>query len=146
MNIKIAAVGKIREEYLKTGTEEFIKRIQPYSPVEVIEIAPDNPQSETEKILKLVGRNSYFIVLDVKGKSLSSEAFADKIRGISLTGANQLVFAIGGADGFSDEVREKADFLLSMSGMTFPHQMARLFLAEQIYRAFRIINNEPYHK
>ncbi len=146
MNIKILAVGKIREKYLKTGIDEFLKRIQPYSSIQVFEISPDNPDIETEKILKQLGDNSYFIVLDIKGKHLSSENFAEKIKEISLSGVNQLVFAIGGADGLSNEVRGKADFLLSMSSMTFPHQMARLMLIEQVYRAFRIINNEPYHK
>lgn len=140
MNIKIIAVGKIREKYLKDGIAEFVKRIQPYSSLQIIET------DEEEKILKQIGESSYFIVLDIKGYSLFSEEFAEKIKDVSLSGINQLIFAIGGAEGFSDEVKNRADYLLSLSSMTFVHQMARLILIEQIYRAFRIINNEPYHK
>lgn len=146
MNIKIIAVGKIRENYLKTGIDEYLKRIQPYSSIQVIEIQQDTKETEAEKILRFTGENSYLIALDESGKSLSSENFALKIKEVSLGGINQLVFAIGGSDGLADDVRKRADFLLSMSAMTFPHQMARFFLVEQIYRAFRIINNEPYHK
>lgn len=156
MNIKIIALGKLREKYIKTGTDEFIKRIQPYSSLQIIEISPENIYSdsqiekildmEAEKILKHIGDSSYVIVLDVIGKSLSSEEFSAKINEISLSGVNQLVFVIGSAEGLSEKVKKRADFSLSMSSMTFLHQFARLFLVEQIYRAFKIINNEPYHK
>jgi len=146
MNIKIVAVGKIREKYLKDGINEFLKRIQPYSSLQVIEISPDTAQSETEKILKHKSENAFFISMDIKGKSLSSEDFAEKIKEISLSGCNQLIFAIGGAEGLSEEVKNQADLKMSMSSMTFPHQVARFMLIEQIYRGFRIINNEPYHK
>lgn len=156
MNIKIIAVGKIREKYIKTGVDEFVKRIQPYSSLQIIEIPSETIYSdsdidkildiEAEKILKHAAENAYFIALDIKGKQLSSEGLADKIRDISLNGINQLVFVIGGAEGLSEKVKKRSDFLLSMSLMTFPHQMARQLLLEQIYRAFKIINNEPYHK
>lgn len=156
MNIKIIAVGKIREKYLKSGIDEFIKRIQPYSSLQIVEISAETIYEgsniekvldvEAEKILKHVGENSYFVVLDIKGQQLSSEDFAEKIRNISLSGMNQLVFAIGGAEGLSDKVKKRANFSFSMSKLTFVHQMARFFLLEQIYRAFKIINNEPYHK
>jgi len=156
MNIKIIAVGKIREKYIKIGIDEFVKRIQPYSSLQIIEISSENIYSdsnidkildiEAEKILKHVGENSFFIAMDIKGKQLSSEDFAAKIKDISLSGINQVVFAIGGAEGLSEKVKNRADFALSLSSMTFVHQMARFFLLEQIYRAFKIINNEPYHK
>ena len=156
MNIKIIAVGKIREKYLKDGIAEFIKRVQPYSSLKVIEIPPENIYSdsevdkildtEAEKIIKNINEDSYVIVMDIKGKKLSSEEFAEKINSISLNGINQLVFIIGGAEGLSDKIKNRADFLLSMSDMTFVHQMARLLLVEQIYRAFKILKNEPYHK
>lgn len=141
MNIKIIAVGKIREKFIEIGIAEFVKRIQPYSSLQILEVS-DNP----EKILNQIGENSYFIIMDIKGKELSSEEFAEKIKELSLSGINQVVFAIGGAEGLSEKVKSRADFALSMSKMTFLHQMARLFLVEQIYRAFKIIKNEPYHK
>lgn len=156
MNIKIIAVGKIREKYIKMGIDEFMKRIQPYSSLQIIEISSENIYSdsninkildiESEKILKQINENSYFVALDIKGKSLSSEDFAAKIKDISLSGINQVVFAIGGAEGLSEKVKNRADLALSLSSMTFAHQMARQLLLEQIYRAFKIINNEPYHK
>ena len=156
MNIKIIAVGKIREKYIKMGIDEFVKRIQPYSSLQIIEISSENIYSdsnidkildiEAEKILKQAGENSYFIVMDIKGKQLSSEDFAAKIKDISLSGINQVVFIIGGAEGLSEKVKNRADFSMSLSSMTFVNQMARFFLLEQIYRAFKIINNEPYHK
>jgi 23S rRNA (pseudouridine1915-N3)-methyltransferase len=154
MNIQIIAVGKIREKYIKEGISEFLKRIQPYSSVKVIEIDAEDlkhsPQKsmevEGEKILNQISDSAYTIILDIPGKSLSSEQFAAKIKEINSEGINQLVFIIGGAVGLSENVKKKANFSLSLSNMTFPHQLVRLFLLEQVYRAFKIINNEPYHK
>lgn len=156
MNIKIIAVGKIREKYIKLGIDEFTKRIQPYSSLQIIEISSENIYSdsniekildtESEKILKQAGENSYFIAMDIKGKPFSSEDFAAKIKELSISGINQVVFVIGGAEGLSQKIKNRADFSLSLSSMTFTHQMARQLLLEQLYRAFKIINNEPYHK
>ncbi|OGI22655.1 MAG: 23S rRNA (pseudouridine(1915)-N(3))-methyltransferase RlmH [Candidatus Melainabacteria bacterium RIFOXYA12_FULL_32_12] len=154
MNINIIAVGKIREKYIKSGIEEFLKRIQPYSSLKITEISAEDlkydPQKsieiEGEKILKQIPDTAYVIILDILGRQLDSEEFAAKIKEINLKGINQLVFVIGGAIGLSDSVKRRADFTLSLSKMTFPHQLIRLFLVEQIYRAFKIINNEPYHK
>jgi len=156
MNINIIAVGKIREKYIKSGIEEFLKRIQPYSSVKIIEIEAEMVKSddqikkamdiEGEKILNIISDSAYIIVLDVFGKKLSSEKFASKIQNISTQGINQLVIIIGGAFGLDEKVKKNADFSLSLSEMTLPHQLARLFLLEQIYRSFKIINNEPYHK
>lgn len=140
MNINIIAVGKIRESYIKSGIDEFLKRITPYSSIKVTEISSD------EKIPALLKQGIYTIMLEVKGKSLCSESFAAKIQEIEQEGFNQLAFVIGGAEGLSPAVKHRANLLLSFSEMTFPHQLMRLFLVEQIYRAFRILNNEPYHK
>lgn len=155
MNIHIIAVGKIRENYLQNGINEFVKRTQPYSPLKITEIEPEplkkNLESksivlEGQKILSIIPAQAYVVAMEVKGKALSSEQFAQKIKEINLSGCNQMIFIIGGALGLSDDVRKRADIQISMSAMTFPHQIIRLFLMEQIYRAFRIINGEPYHK
>lgn len=156
MNINIVAVGKMREKYIKSGIEEFLKRIQPYSSVKIIEIEAETAKSdeqikkamftEGQKILNILSDNAYIVVMDISGKKLNSEEFASKIQNINTKGINQLIFIIGGAFGLDEEVKKRADFSLSLSDMTLPHQLARLFLLEQIYRAFKIINNEPYHK
>jgi 23S rRNA (pseudouridine1915-N3)-methyltransferase len=156
MNINIVAVGKIREKYIKSGIEEFLKRIQPYSCVKIIEIEAETVRSddqikkamliEGEKILNILSDNAYIIAMDISGKKLNSEKFASKIQDINTQGINQLAFVIGGAFGLDEKVKRRANFSLSLSEMTLPHQLARLFLLEQIYRAFKIINNEPYHK
>lgn len=154
MNINIIAVGKIREKYIEQGIAEFEKRIQPYSSLKIIEISAENlKQSEEkcrelegEKILNLINEQAFVITMEIEGKSLSSEDFADKIKELNHSGVNQIVFIIGGATGLHDNVSKRADLKLSLSKMTLVHQMARLFLIEQIYRAFKIIKNEPYHK
>ena len=156
MNISIIAIGKIREKFIKDGVDEFIKRIRPYSPLKVIEIEPEDIryackeikglEVEAEKILNQIPGNAYVIALDIQGKQLDSQDFASKIKEINASGLNQLVFIIGGSIGLNDKVKKRADYSLSFSKMTFPHQLARLLLLEQIYRAFKISNNEPYHK
>ena len=156
MNTNIIAVGKIREQYIKSGIEEFLKRIQPYSSVKIIEIEAETVKSddqikkaiciEGEKILNILSDNTYVIAMDVSGNKLSSEKFASKLQNIYTQGINQLIFIIGGAFGLDEKVKKRADFSLSLSEMTLPHQLVRIFLLEQIYRSFKIINNEPYHK
>ncbi len=156
MNISIISVGKIREKYIKQGIDEFLKRIAPYSSIKITEIPaeemkPDSVtekvlQKEAEKIFNAIKDNSYVIVLDRKGQSLSSEEFAVKLGEISSLGVNQVVFVTGSSEGLSEELKRRADLLLSFSEMTFPHQLMRLCLLEQIYRAFKILKNEPYHK
>lgn len=156
MNINIISVGKVREKYLKSGIDEFLKRIQPYSSLKITEINAELLKDESliqkaieiegDKILSKIPDTSYVIVMEVLGKQLSSEDFAKEITKINSKGINQLVFVIGGAYGLSEKVKRRADLLLSFSKMTLPHQIMRLFLLEQIYRAFRIIQNEPYHK
>lgn len=154
MNINIIAVGKIREKYIKEGIDEFLKRIQPYSSLKITEIEAENLkhdenraiEAEADKILNQLSNNAFIVVMEIRGREFSSEGFAQKINDINLEGCNQLVFVIGGALGLSQRVKSRGDLLLSMSKMTLPHQLARLFLVEQIYRAFKILNNEPYHK
>ena len=156
MKIKIIALGKIKEKFLKDGIDEFLKRLTPYTTIEIIEISPieikdDNLiqkslEQEAEKILAQIKPESYVITLEILGKQLSSEDFAEKINEITISGINELVFVIGSSCGISPTVSQRANFKLSFSKMTFLHQFARLILVEQIYRAFKIIKGETYHK
>ncbi len=156
MKIKIIALGKIKEKFLKDGIEEFLKRLTPYTSLEIVELNPIEIKDENltdkilkeegEKILSLIKDNSYVIALEILGKQLSSEELASKINEITISGISELVFVIGSSCGLSSEVSERADFRLSMSKMTFLHQFTRLILVEQIYRAFKILKGEKYHK
>jgi len=156
MKIKIIALGKIKEKFLKDGIDEFMKRLTPYASVEIVELNPveikdENLtekalQQEGEKILSYIKSDSYVITMEILGKQLSSEEFAQKINEITLSGVNELVFVIGSSCGISPIVSARANFKLSISKMTFLHQFARLLLVEQIYRAFKILKNETYHK
>jgi 23S rRNA (pseudouridine1915-N3)-methyltransferase len=156
MKIKIIALGKIKETFLKEGINEFLKRLTPYTSIEITELSPIEIRDENltsrileqegEKILACIKPDSYVITLEIQGKQLSSEDFARKIDEIILTGVNELVFIIGSSCGLSQLVSQRADFKLSFSKMTFLHQFARLILVEQIYRAFKILKNESYHK
>lgn len=146
MKIKIVAVGKLKEKFLIDGVNEYLKRLKPFAKIEVCEIAECRTvEEEGQKLLAQVLRESFLIVLDVAGEMLTSEKFAEKIAALNLHGVSDITFIIGGAFGLSDEVKRAAAFCLSFSRMTFTHQMARLILVEQIYRAFKINRNEPYH-
>lgn len=158
MKITIVCAGKIKEKYLSAGIAEFMKRLKPFAQVEIREIheekMPDSPSDaekeqvltrEGEKLLKLVPEGSYLFVLDVFGREKSSEELAASIDKLGLSGRSNITFLIGGAFGLSSEVRKAADELLSFSQMTFTHQMVRLLLVEQIYRAFKINRGEKYH-
>lgn len=156
MKIKIIALGKIKEKFLKDGIDEFLKRLSSYAPLEIVELTPIEIKDENlidkvliqegEKILANIKPDSYVITLEILGKQLSSEEFAEKINEINISGINELVFVIGSSCGLSKIVSNRADFKLSFSKMTFLHQFARLMLVEQIYRAFKILKNETYHK
>lgn len=156
MKIKIIALGKIKEKFLKDGIDEFLKRLTPYASVEIVELTPVEIRDENltqkalmeegEKILSNIKKDSYVITLEISGKQLSSEDFAQKINEITISGVGELVFVIGSSCGIAKTVSERADFKLSISKMTFLHQFARLLLVEQIYRAFKILKNETYHK
>ena len=148
MNITIIGVGKIKEKYLKLGIDEFSKRLTKYCKLDVIELDDEKcPENLSEKdILSKIKNNSYVIALAIDGKNLSSEELADTMSKLAVRGNSHITFVIGGSLGLSDEVLKRADYKLSFSKMTFPHQLMRLILLEQVYRAFRINNNEPYHK
>ena len=156
MKIKIIALGKIKEKFLKDGIDEFLKRLTPYATVEIVELTTveikDEAltqralEQEAEKILANIKPNSYVITMEILGKQLTSEAFAQKINEITISGISELVFIIGSSCGIAPVVSQRADFKLSISEMTFLHQFARLLLVEQIYRAFKILKNETYHK
>ncbi|WP_144479393.1 23S rRNA (pseudouridine(1915)-N(3))-methyltransferase RlmH [Cytobacillus oceanisediminis] len=159
MNISIVTVGKLKEKYLKQGIEEYLKRLGSYAKVEVFEVpdekAPEElsdtemvqvKQKEGERILSKIGQDTYVIALAINGKLKSSEELADSMDKLATYGKSKIAFVIGGSLGLSDEVLKRADEQLSFSKMTFPHQLMRLILVEQIYRAFRINRGEPYHK
>lgn len=146
LKLTFIVVGKLKEHFLLEGVAEYLKRLKKFASVEVREISEQRTvEEEGQKLLSLVPPNSWLCLLDVAGKELDSETFAKKIAALALDGVSSLTFAIGGAFGVSEELRQAADFRLSLSQMTFTHQMARLVLAEQIYRAFKINRNEPYH-
>jgi 23S rRNA (pseudouridine1915-N3)-methyltransferase len=157
--IRILAVGKIKEKANKDLISEYIKRLVPYVKLEVIEV--DEAQlaknasdadieilknKESDKILSLILPSHHVILLDLTGKYLSSTDFSDYIFKQYVLGNSDIIFVIGGSHGVSDSLRKRADFRLKLSEMTFPHQIARLILIEQIYRAYKIHSNEPYHK
>ncbi|MBO6271884.1 23S rRNA (pseudouridine(1915)-N(3))-methyltransferase RlmH [bacterium] len=156
MKIKIIALGKIKENFLKDGINEFSKRLTPYTNFEIFELTPIEIKDENlkdkvlsqegEKILSLIKPSDYVITLEILGKQLSSEEFAKKILDITNQGVSEVVFVIGSSCGLAPIVSNRADFKLSLSNMTFLHQFTRLILTEQIYRAFKILNNETYHK
>lgn len=156
MNIKIIALGKLKEKFLKDGIDEFLKRLSPYASVEIIELMPieikdENLTSkvldeEAQKILAHVKPQSYVITMEINGKMLSSEDFAQKLEVLTNDGVSEIIFVIGSSCGLSPIVSARANFKLSISKMTFLHQFARLLLVEQIYRAFKIMKNETYHK
>ncbi len=156
MNIKIIALGKIKEKFLKEGIDEFLKRLTPYASVEILELSPIEIKDENltqkvldqegEKILSHIKSQSFVITMEIKGKMLSSEEFAQKIEDLTNDGIGEIVFVIGSSCGISANVSARANFKMSMSKMTFLHQFARLILIEQIYRAFKIIKGETYHK
>ena len=158
MRITVVCAGRIKEKYLSAGIAEFLKRLRPFAQVEIREVheekMPDDPSEaekeqvlrrEGEKLLKLVPSGSYLFVLDVHGREMSSEELASRLDKLGLSGRSNITFLIGGAFGLSREVRAAADERLSFSQLTFTHQMVRLLLVEQIYRAFKINRGEKYH-
>lgn len=157
MKITILAVGKLKEKYLVQGMQEFIKRLKPYCSLEILEVSenalPDkfsaaqlqeHLEIEAQKILKLVPERAYMFLLDLHGQQLSSEALAAQIDGLT-NNYSQFVFVIGGAFGVGESLRKRADYRWSFSQLTFTHQMIRLLLIEQVYRAFKISKGEKYH-
>ncbi len=156
LKIKIIALGKIKEKFLKDGIDEFLKRLTPYASVSVLELSPIEIKNENlidkilfeegEKILSNIKPQDFVITMEIKGKQFSSEEFATQIEKITNDGIGEIVFVIGSSCGIGQNVSNRANLKMSMSKMTFLHQFARLILVEQIYRAFKIIKNETYHK
>ena len=159
MKISIITVGKIKEKYLKDAIAEYSKRLSKYCKLEIIEVAdektPDNASEvvedqirskEAERILKHVKDDAFVITLEINGRQLTSEELAGKIDTLGIQGHSHIAFIIGGSIGLGREVLKKSNFALSFSKMTFPHQLMRVILLEQLYRSYRIITGEPYHK
>jgi len=159
MKITIITVGKIKEKYLKDAISEYTKRLGKYCKLEIFEVAdektPDHASEnvenqirskEGERILKLIKDDVYVITLEIQGRQLTSEELADKIDTLGVQGISHIAFIIGGSIGLGQDVMKRSDYALSFSKMTFPHQLMRVILLEQIYRSYRIICGEPYHK
>lgn len=159
MKITLLTVGKIKEKYLKDAIAEYSKRLSKYCKLEIIEVAdektPDNASEvvenvirdkEGERLLKYVKDDAFVITLEIKGKMITSEELAEKIDTLGIRGVSHIMFIIGGSIGLGEDVIKRSDFALSFSKMTFPHQLMRVILLEQIYRSYRIISGEPYHK
>ncbi len=159
MNITLITVGKIKEKYYRDAIDEYAKRLSRYCKLDIVEVAdektPDNAsetvelqikEKEAARIMKYVKDDTYLIALAIEGKKLDSVQFADKLEQLGVQGNSNIAFVIGGSLGLHPTVMKRADFKLSFSDMTFPHQLMRVVLLEQIYRCYRIINGEPYHK
>ncbi|MDD3403281.1 MAG: 23S rRNA (pseudouridine(1915)-N(3))-methyltransferase RlmH [Hespellia sp.] len=159
MKITIISVGKIKEKYLKDAIAEYAKRLSKYCKLELIEVAdektPDNAgetvemqirDKEGDRIARYIKPDSYVIALAIDGKMLTSEGLSEKINSLGIRGQSHITFIIGGSIGLSQTILSAADYHLSFSKMTFPHQLMRVILLEQIYRSYRIIQGEPYHK
>ena len=159
MKITILTVGKIKEKYLKDAISEYTKRLSKYCKLEIIEVndekTPDNASTvvenairakEGERLLKYVKDDAFVITLEIQGKMLTSEELAEKMDTLGVRGVSHIMFIIGGSIGLGEEVMKRSDFALSFSKMTFPHQLMRVILLEQIYRSYRINSGEPYHK
>ena len=142
--IKIICVGKLKEKYLFDACQEYLKRIGKYTKIEVIELKDSNILEEKDNILKHINKD-YVITLDIEGTMLDSPTLAKKIDNIFLTSSN-ITFIIGGSLGLHEDIKKISNFSLSFSRLTFPHQLFRVMLLEQIYRSFKIMNNETYHK
>lgn len=159
MNISIISIGKLKEKYLKQGIDEYLKRLSSYAKVDIVELpdekAPENlsdaemlmvKEKEGIRILEKVSEDTHVIALAIEGKMKSSEELANDLDRLATYGKSKIAFIIGGSLGLSKDVMNRANDTLSFSKMTFPHQLMRLILLEQVYRAFRINRNEPYHK
>lgn len=158
MRFYVVCIGKLKDAYLRDGVAEFVKRMRPYGGIAITELNEskigDKPSDEDrkqvvveegERLLKAIPKNAYTVLLDVYGKTMSSEDLAKTIAKLEVDGISDMAFIVGGAFGVSEELRKSVNYKLSFSPMTFTHQMVRLLLVEQIYRASKINRNEPYH-
>ena len=159
MKITILCVGKIKEKFYRDALAEYEKRLSRYCKLEIIEVAdektPDNASElvekqikdkEAERMEKYLATDAYVIALAIEGRQLDSVELSEKIERLGISGTSHIIFVIGGSLGIADSILKRADYLLSFSKMTFPHQLMRVVLLEQVYRSYRIINHEPYHK
>ena len=159
LKFQIITVGKLKEKYLKDGINEYLKRLQRYAVVDIVEVADEQTQDnasdaeelqikakEAQRIQKYIKDDTYLIALAIEGKLVTSEQLAEKIEQLGVGGKSHVTMVIGGSLGLDDAILKRADLLLSFSKMTFPHQLMRLILVEQLYRSYRIIKGEPYHK
>ena len=159
MKITLVTVGKIKEKFFEDAIKEYSKRLSRYCKLEVLLVADEKTpegaseavelqikEKEGQRILTLIRDDAYVIALAIEGKMLGSEELAEKIEKLGVGGVSQIVFVIGGSLGLSSQVMKRADYALSFSRMTFPHQLMRVVLLEQIYRSYRIMNHQPYHK
>ena len=159
MRITILAVGKIKEKFFRDAIAEYEKRLSRYCKLDIIEVAdektPDNASEaeeeqiklkEAERILNKINSDAYVITLEILGKEIDSVSFSNMLQKLGVSGRSQIVFVIGGSLGLHESVSKRADTKVSFSPITFPHQLMRVILCEQIYRGFRIMNHEPYHK
>jgi len=145
MNITVICVGKLKEKYLTDACLEYKKRISKYTNIDLIELKDSNIEKEKDEILKHIDKKDYIITLQIDGESIDSVELSKKIDKIFITNPN-ITFIIGGSDGLDEEIKRLSNCSLSFSKLTFPHQLFRVMLLEQIYRSFKIINNETYHK
>ena len=159
MKITLVTVGKIKEKFFEDAIKEYSKRLSRYCKLEILQVADEKTpegaseavelqikEKEGQRILSLIRDDAYVIALAIEGKMLDSEELADRIEKLGVSGISQIVFVIGGSLGLSAQVMKRADYALSFSRMTFPHQLMRVVLLEQIYRSYRIMNHQPYHK
>jgi len=159
LKITVLCVGKIKEKYFTLGIDEYAKRLSRYCKLEIIEVpdekTPDNASEneelqikakEGDKLLRYIKDNAYVIALAIEGKMLTSEELSEKMEQLGINGDSNVVFIIGGSLGLDMRILDRADYKLSFSKMTFPHQMMRMVLLEQVYRGYRIMKGEPYHK
>ena len=159
MKITLVTVGKIKEKFFEDAIKEYSKRLSRYCKLEILQVADEKTpegaseavdlqikEKEGQRILSLIRDDAYVIALAIEGKMLDSEELAERIEKLGVSGISQIVFVIGGSLGLSAQVMKRADYALSFSRMTFPHQLMRVVLLEQIYRSYRIMNHQPYHK
>lgn len=157
--IQIIACGKIKEKWMREGIDEYAKRIQPYEKLEILEVKDEKTleqnseadndrvkQIEGERLLKCIKDDAFVILLDLQGKQMDSIQLSQRIEAIHTSGKNKIAFVIGGSLGVSEPLRRRANMAWCLSKNTFPHQLCRILVLEQVYRAFKIRNNEPYHK
>ena len=159
MKITLVTVGKIKEKFFEDAIKEYSKRLSRYCKLEILQVADEKTpegaseavelqikEKEGQRILSLIRDDAYVSALAIEGKMLDSEELAERIEKLGVSGISQIVFVIGGSLGLSAQVMKRADYALSFSRMTFPHQLMRVVLLEQIYRSYRIMNHQPYHK